>query len=66
MTPHRAPSPYADYMVLEFSKDGIFKEASNIFHVTDDSYIEDLPSALTLRLKSSLDSALIEENYRKP
>lgn len=66
MTPHRAPSPYADYMVLEFSKDGIFKEASNIFHVTDDSYIEDLPSALTLRLKSSLDSALIEENYRRP
>lgn len=66
MTPHRAPSPYADYMVLEFSKDGIFKEASNIFHVTDDSYIEDLPLALTLRLKSSLDSALIEENYRKP
>lgn len=66
MTPHRALSPYMDYMVLEFSKDGIFKEASNVFHVTDDSYIEDLPSALTLRLKSSLDSVLIERIYRKP
>ena len=66
MTPHRAPSPYADYMVLEFSKDGIFKEASNIFHATDDSDIEDLPLALTLRLKRSLDSTVIKEIYRKP
>lgn len=45
-------SPYTDYMVLTFNKNGIFKEALNILHVTDDSYIEDLSSALTSRLKS--------------
>lgn len=65
MTPHRAPSPYADYMVLEFCKDGTFREASNVFHITDDMDIKDLSSALTLRLKSSLDSVIIEEIYRK-
>lgn len=32
-------SPYTDYMVLTFNKDGLFKEALNILHVTDDSYI---------------------------
>lgn len=64
--PHRAPSPYTDYMVLTFSKDGIFKETLNILHITDDSHIENLPSALTLRLKKSLDSAVIEEFHRKP
>lgn len=45
-------SPYTYYMVLTFNKNGIFKEALNILHVTDDSYIEDLSSTLTSRLKS--------------
>lgn len=45
-------SPYTDYMVLTFNKNGLFKEALNILHVTDDSYIEDLSSALTLQLKN--------------
>lgn len=45
-------SPYTDYMVLTFNKDGLFKEALNILHVTDDSYIEDLSSVLTSQLKN--------------
>lgn len=66
MIPHRAPFPYADYMVLEFCKDGTFREASNVFHITDDMDIKNLSSALTLRLKKSLYSAVIEEIHRKP
>lgn len=54
MTPHRAPFPYADYMVLEFCKDGTFREASNVFHITDDMDIKDLSSALTLQLKNPM------------
>ena len=61
----KGKSAYADYMVLEFCKDGTFREASNVFHITDDMDIKDLSSALTLRLKSSLDSVIIEEIYRK-
>ena len=38
------PIPYVYY--------NQFKEALNILHVTDDSYIEDLSSALTLQLKN--------------
>ena len=45
-------SPYTDYMVLTFNKNGLFKEALNILHVTDDSYVENLSSALTLQLKN--------------
>ena len=66
MTPHRAPSPYADYMVLEF-KDGIFKAPRISFMQLTTPDIEDLPLALTLRLKRSpCDSTVIKEIYRKP
>ena len=37
----------------------------NVFQVTDDSDIEDLSSVLTLRLKSSLAPAVMEEIYTK-
>lgn len=65
MNPHSHQAPYTDYMMLTFSKDGKFEEALNVFQVTDDSDIEDLSSVLTLRLKSSLAPAVMEEIYTK-
>lgn len=51
-------SPYTDYMVLTFNKDGLFKEALNILHATDDSYVEDLSINIdfaTKKLREAMD-----------
>lgn len=51
LTPNIGLYPYADYMILEFNQDGLFKRALNILHVADNLDMEDIPGRLNQRLK---------------
>lgn len=51
LTPNIGLYPYADYMILEFNQDGLFKRALYLLHVADNQDMEDIPGRLNQRLK---------------
>lgn len=62
-TPKVGVLPYADYMILEFHKDGTFKGAKNIYHWQDDSIADETTknNQITKTLKSLKSISLLSE-----
>lgn len=54
MTPKAGFSPYTDYLILEFNKNGTFKSAKNIYHSDDNSVVDNATrqSLITKALKA--------------
>lgn len=54
MTPKSGFYPYTDYLILEFSKNGMFRNAKNIYHLDDNTFINNTitQDSITIHLQN--------------